>query len=411
MANACLQLVAIGLIGTIILTGMLPPIRSGLRVMLLLLAAFAAVMLLQLVPLPYPVWSALPGRAPIVDAFALAGAGMPWLPVSLTPDATIATMLSLLPATAIVLATTIAPPAGRRDTIVVLVGFALVSVLLGCLQRAGGIASPLYAYANTNRGSAVGLFANRNHLGTLTLCTLPFVAALARHYSSTAHRLVASVVGLVIAGGPLLTGSRAAIGLLVPTLVGCAALLLHGTRISVATRWLSLGVAASLVAAVALASMSHDRGEDPARSQHRGAILSLTLLAVRDHLPLGSGGGSFTTVYPRYEYPAAVTPEYTNHAHDDYAETLLEFGIPGALVIIAVVAAWLRRTWAVWAIPGKNNDHARAGAVAIGAILAHSLVDYPLRTAAIGAVAGLAAALLATPGAGTSDLDRYGAPA
>lgn len=421
VANAVLQLVAIALIGAIVALGTLPPIAASLRTLLLLVVAFAVMLLLQLIPLPYPIWSALPGRRPIVEAFALAAAGTPWLPISLTPDTTIAALLSLLPATAMILAVANATHIGRRNAIACLLGVAILSVLLGCLQRAGGVESPLYAYAFTNRGSAVGLFANRNHLGTLMLCALPFVAALARHNPRIMPRVMAGIGGLVIASGAILTGSRASVGLLLPVLPGCAAIVLHGRRVAsanggAASGWpangrLGLAVGFGLLAAAAFVLLAH-RGtsEDPARSQHRGAITATTLRAATDVLPFGSGGGSFTMVYPAYEAPAAVTPEYTNHAHDDYAEMLLEFGIPGALLISTVVTAWLTRAWAVWKIPGADGDRARAGAVAIGVILLHSLVDYPLRTAAIAAVAGLAAALLATPTAPPVDVRNTASP-
>ncbi len=416
VANAVLQLTAIGLIGAIIVPGTLP-VASSLRTLLLLVAAFAGILMLQLVPLPYPIWSILPGRAAVTDAFVLAGAGTPWLPISLTPDATIAALLSLLPALAMILAVMNASPAGQRDALVALLGFALLSVLLGGLQRAGGDESLLYAYAFTNRGSAVGLFANRNHLGTLMLCTLPFVAALANERPRMAARMAAGAVALVIAAGAILTGSRAAIGLLAPVLAGSAAMMLHGNRVVRANIWPGLVAGVGILTAAAIVLLAHGGGggEDPARSQHRAVIGETTLRAAVDSLPIGSGGGSFAAVYPAYEDTAAVTPEYTNHAHDDYAEMLLELGIPGAVLVMAAWIAWCMRVVAIWGVAGADADRARAGAVALAAILAHSLVDYPLRTAAIAAVAGLAAALLASPiAAGTAASPiriRRGAPA
>lgn len=409
VANGLVQLVAISSIGALIFSGSLSPVTPSLRTLLLLLAAFAAVMLVQLIPLPYPIWSALPGRAPIVEAFALAAAGTPRLPISLTPDATIAALLSLLAPIAMILVVASASPAGRREAVAIMLGVAILSVLLGSLQRAGGMESPLYPYAFTNRGSAVGLFANRNHLGTLLLCALPFLAATVRRYPRTMPRLVAGIGASVIAAGALLTGSRAAIGLLVPVLAGCTAILLHGIRVLPRRRGLGVVASLGIIAAIAMAFTAPDPRQDPARSQHRKAITAITLRAAIDHLPFGSGGGSFTAVYPAYEDPNAVTPEYTNHAHDDYGEMLLEFGIPGGLLVAATVAAWLWRSWIVWQIPDADADDARAGSVAIGAILLHSAVDYPLRTAAIAAVAGLAAALLVVPQPASAD--RHGAPA
>jgi hypothetical protein len=61
---------------------------------------------------------------------------------------------------------------------------------------------------------------------------------------------------------------------------------------------------------------------------------------------------------------------------------------------------WGRRAVAVWG--SSNVDHyARAATIASAAILAHSVVDYPLRTAAISAVFAMCLALMAQPRRGT----------
>ncbi len=368
---------------------------------------------LQLVQLPPTLWTGLPGRAPILQGLALATVETHWLPVSLTPEATIAALLSLLPPLAMIVAIAGGPAGSRRDAVLILVGFAILSVGLGILQRVGGEDSALYAYAITNRGSATGLFANRNHLGSLMLCALPFVAAVARggtaaipHPPYLPRWMLAATGAAIIAAGAVLTGSRAAIGLLVPTAAGCAAILFHGRRVdfrlhvfgrrSAVLVVIMVGVLIGGVLAVVGLGSDFER-ESPAQTQHRSAIAATTMRAAIDHLPFGSGGGSFRTIYAGYEDPSAVTPEYVNHAHDDYLETVLEYGIPGGVAIVVVVIAWLLRTRAIWRVRGVEGDRARAGAVALGVLLLHSAVDYPLRTAAMAAVAGLAAALLAIP--------------
>jgi O-antigen ligase len=134
--------------------------------------------------------------------------------------------------------------------------------------------------------------------------------------------------------------------------------------------------------------------------QHRPFLVAKTLRAARDNLPFGAGGGSFPSVYPAYEQPSGVSPEYANHAHCDYAEVLLDYGLPGALIVIAVLGWWLARVRALWCVAGPcdaADPLARAGMVIVGLALAHSVVDYPLRTAAIAVVTAFAAALAARP--------------
>src|SRR5215213_4648986 len=52
---------------------------------LVMLTGFAAVILLQLVPIPPDIWLALPGRSRYAEAAAAGGFAQPWRPLSLTP--------------------------------------------------------------------------------------------------------------------------------------------------------------------------------------------------------------------------------------------------------------------------------------------------------------------------------------
>jgi hypothetical protein len=82
------------------------------------------------------------------------------------------------------------------------------------------------------------------------------------------------------------------------------------------------------------------------------------------------------------------------HAHNDYAELALETGVPGILLIIAFLAWWARAAWHAWRYSDRG-PYARAASIASAAILVHSIVDFPLRTAAIAAVFAMCLALLA----------------
>src|SRR5690606_26680165 len=55
-------------------------------------------------------------------------------------------------------------------------------------------------------------------------------------------------------------------------------------------------------------------------SESRAKAFGITLAAAMDHLPFGSGLGTFQSVYPMYEVPVEVTRTYMNHAHSDYIE-------------------------------------------------------------------------------------------
>jgi O-antigen ligase len=136
-------------------------------------------------------------------------------------------------------------------------------------------------------------------------------------------------------------------------------------------------------------------GEDASTSfQSRQQILETTGRASADFMPWGSGLGSFLKVYRLYENPETVTSEYVVHAHNDYAELSLELGVAGIALILLFLAWWARAVWKVWR-NGEGGPFAAAASIGSAAILVHSLVDFPLRTAAVSVCFAMFVALLA----------------
>jgi O-antigen ligase len=122
-------------------------------------------------------------------------------------------------------------------------------------------------------------------------------------------------------------------------------------------------------------------------------------------MPFGSGLGSFRDVYPLYERAAQVTTTYAVHAHNEYIELVLELGLPGVLLILLFVGWWAYRVWRVWR-SAEAGPFARAAAIASAAVLIHSFVDFPLRTAAIAGCFGMCMALLADSGGARRNEDK-----
>ena len=379
------------------------------RNLAILCLAMLALVLLQLIPLPPSVWSKLPGRDMVVQGYALLGQPLPWLPLSLTPYDTMASALWLLPPLAI-LAAMLRLAAYRELWLAIALGVAAFGgVLLGVLQASSGniLASPYYLYAITNNGMATGFFANSNHMATLLIATIPFMVALfgvkrsgKRYLQRDAGRF--AILGgaiLVLLFGLALNPSTAGIGLGVA--VVAASLLINASLGMHWARWGIAGVALLGLAAVIaifttpLESSLAAAGSDQSYST-RSTSFANSLRAVGDTFPVGSGIGSFATVYPAYEDPDVVDRWYVNHVHNDYIELVLETGLAGLLLILIFLLWWAGRAIAIWRSP--TIDHfARAASVASGAILAHSLVDFPLRTSAIAAVFAVCVALMAGP--------------
>lgn len=361
------------------------------RALALLAVGAAGLVALQLVPLPPAIWTMFPQRAAVADGFGLAGFALPWLPLTLDPDASLAVLASLLVPCAGLAVFAASSPRGLRWALATLVACAAASMLLGIAQQIAGEGTVLQPYAITNPGKATGLFANRNHLATLLVMAIP-CAVLLLSGPSRRPQLVALVALLL--SGVAVAGSKAGLGLALVAAVMSIAWIHAPARSGRAVAAL-LGALAVLGAAggawLAL------RGEGPlpgGPDQHRPAMIATTLAAARDYFPAGSGAGTFLRVYQHYEDPAAVSPEYRNHAHSDYAEVLLEYGAPGALLVLAVIGWWAAQAHAAWR-SGPVAAQARCAVIMLGTVLAHSLVDYPLRTGALALLAAGAAIIAA----------------
>lgn len=404
VANLLLQLAALPLIGWSLWHAWQPgaPLSRSVRALLALLAALVLVMLVQLIPLPPAVWTWLPGRAPVADGYRLLGVPLPWLSLTLAPAGAFASLLWLLPAIAALLATVIPGAFRGRGIGAVIVAVTLLSVAIGGLQVIGGDSA--YFYKITNYGVAVGFFANANHNATLLLVCIPFLAALGTTVlrrrssprSASAIRLLLGAGYAVIAVGLLINGSLAGVGLGVPTAM--ATWLAYGRLRPATRRWVV--VAAGALSLGAIGFIAAGPGNNLFGVQHANVELSrqtsfaLTLRAAGRYLPFGSGVGSFQGVYHAEEPLASVGTTYMNHAHSDWLELLLETGVIGMVLAAAFLGWWGLRVRAIWGVD-EHDPFAQAAVIATAAIMVHSIVDYPLRTAALSAVFAVALGLMA----------------
>lgn len=408
-ANMVLQLLALPIILWAMMVERDTPMSGPARHLIALMIGVVAVILLQLIPLPPAVWSSLPGRAPIADGFSLLGVDLPWLPLSLAPRQTVASALWLLPAVATLLAILRLGFFKPHWIAWVIVATTMAGVLVGALQVASGdpYSSPWYFYEITNYGFATGFFSNANHMATLLLTTLPFLTALylkARGRAASARQISGQFVILVgaltiVCVGIVINSSLAGIGLAVPVLA--ASLLMIRSSRRPLPKW-AIGVVAMLAAASIYLVFSAPFGnnlfgtEAKTSEFSRHTSFSISLDAAADYFPIGSGLGTFVEIYPSYEDPAAVGRTFMNHVHSDFIELLLETGLVGVVLVGVFLLWWLRRAVRIWSA-GEADHFARAATVASAAILAHSIVDYPLRTAAISVIFAICLALMAEP--------------
>ena len=378
------------------------PLPKAARPLILIVIAGLVIVVLQLVPLPSALW-AHGMRARIAHDYALLGQPVPPLPISLTPYDSLNSLLGMIPPVALFCAILRLGAFRASWLAAALLAGTVAGITLGALQVISpGLTSPWYLYRETNRGLAVGFFANANHMADLLVITLPFLAALAaagrsrniHRYSALLTILAGAAVLLLV--GIALNGSLAGYVLAVPAIAASVLIIAPPSRnLRAAVAIITALALVAGVGAMASTSIGSTRiGQDARGSvQSREDILKTTGQAIADTMPFGSGLGSFVKVYPLHESVDRVTSEYVIHAHNDYAELTLELGLAGALLLLAFLAWWTNTVSAAWRT-GGGGPYARAAAIASAAILVHSLVDFPLRTAAISASFAMCLALL-----------------
>lgn len=384
------------------------------RGLIALAVVFVGYGLIQLIPLPAPIWSALSGRGEIAAGFDLAGFARPALPLSLAPESTRMALANMMaPLAALILALTLPWRAMTAYLRWAILFVAAAAALFGVIQAFSGPESGLYPYLQTNRGLPVGFFANVNHQGALMLIATPFAAALAaRARLSWAVGDPNSALAMIVIGCLLLialtlfgTGSMACYMMFGPV-AAASILIFRGDKLNRATLAIAVlgglaiaGIGFALAATNALSLIGVKELHPSLVPLSRGAMAENTLAAAATYWPFGSGLGSFVTTYPRFEDAGAVTPDtFVNQAHNDYLEVAMEMGLVGVALILAGLAWYGLVTYDLWT--RRNEDDLRlrkAASVALGVVLVHSFVDYPLRTEAIACIAAVCAVVMVAP--------------
>jgi O-antigen ligase len=378
-------------------------------------AAILALVAVHLVPLPPAIWGALPGRALLTEIDQAAGIGAVWRPLSMVPSTTWNAFYSLfIPLAVLILGIQL----DREDRFRLLpwvLGLGLFSGFWGILQVVGDAQGPFYTYNVTNNGTAVGLFANRNHQAVMLATLFPMLAV----YASTSVRSeeqmglrnwLALGAGLVLVPLLLVTGSRAG---LILGVVGLASITLVYKRpenltpkkrkggkfdpryMLAAFGALSLGALTIIMSrAEAFQRLfAPGQGED-ARFQVLEPVAAMTW----KYFPFGSGVGSFVEVFQIDEPYGLLGTEYYNHAHNDWLELVMTGGLPALILLALAIYAWSKIGLQSLREPlGKSRStaFARTGALTILILALGSIGDYPLRTPSLSCIFVIAALWLA----------------
>ena len=210
-----------------------------------------------------------------------------------------------------------------------------------------------------------------------------------------------AIVFLLLLGGLVLTGSRAAL------LSALAAMAVQGAVIGSrrGRKWLLAGgLAVGLAGVVAIAALGAEgtfsRLAASSVDELSGGYRIEAALATFDLFRLfpltGSGLGTFQAAFPLVQPP--TIPGFWRHAHADWVEFLATTGLVGAALLGIGLFFYGKRLRQV-VLHGERSEGRAAGLAALGALVAvgiHSCADFgltmPANALALAVVAGAAGA-------------------
>lgn len=349
----------------------------------LVLLALAA---LQLVPLPPSLWTALPGRDLAAQALVASGQEPGWRPLALDPAAAAVSLLAVVPALTMHAAVLRLEPRKVKRLLALVALFAIASAIVGIAQRLIGGGA---LYATEHAGTALGLFANRNHHADLLVAGILLTVTIPLGRTGKSARAIATAAVVLLAFAVVATTSRAGIALAIPAIIAAlVAIWRPGRR---AAPLLGAGLVAGGIAMLLVPAFSDIFARfGLAADDQRLTMATDTLAATRAMWPWGSGYGSFVPVYMAHENLDMIDARFVVAAHNDYLQLALEGGLPG---VLTALAGPLALALLAWQMLSRRAPMAAWAAWGVGAVLlAHSALDFPLRTPALAMLFGLCTA-------------------
>gem|GEM_PF-728242 len=402
LTRTCAELIGLGLLAGPMVRAQWGAVIRADRLLVCLLAALFVLLIVQLVPLSPHMWTGVRARAPFLAGDVLMFGHPVLRPLSLDPDETVASALFMVPGLALWLRLRADADFAERAIVAFLV-FLGLSLTLAAVQAASG-PGEYHLYLNTHSALPTGFFANRNHQAIAMDCGIVLAAMLERRWKQTnrfefAAGWLFACATLLFTMGALLTGSRAGVALLVPSLIA-GILLARGTgrrgRIELAVCLVLMGLGAIVLVVHPGGQLGAIANRSYAIEDNRYLYWPVAIQMMKQYAPWGVGFGVFPHAYEVTEPRALLAPLWLNHAHNDWLEYLVEAGLPGGVLALAFLG-WLMTRLIGTRRAGSAAPLVTGAGVVILLLLAHSAYDYPLRTIALSSLFALMLGLMVRP--------------
>jgi hypothetical protein len=224
---------------------------------------------------------------------------------------------------------------------------------------------------------SVGVFANENHFSALIYCGIIFSGFQFIFLNRNRFLYLISILIFVF----ILFAYNSRAGMIIALLTAVPVYLVFVTHQS--ARW-RIVVAEAVFVAIPFILLFYRIGD--VEDGTRAGLNAVTFSALLHYVPFGSGLGSFVSIFPMFDSSSSVGAAFVNHAHNDWLELTLELGILFPVIAVLFLIVILKSQW--------RNGLSSLAILIVIALLLHSLVDYPLRTIAIGIVFAFASGIL-----------------
>jgi O-antigen ligase len=345
------------------------------------------VALIQLIPLP-------PKTIGGIEAFKYYTNGIGlvdpvnlkiWRPLSLDPRLSLSSLLNLIAPISLFLFIS----QQERDK---LINISICMIAVATLEA-------VYSLTQIASGtlSATGTFNYRNAFAAYLVMSLSLGVGLAAGllgrakgnlsnllYVGVSFRFVIILICLLVLPLAIIfTQSR--MGMITAGCLIVSSLLIFGWKADAKKIWVTFVAAASSISILAISigvvpSLNRFVEQDAAQDL-RWPIFKATITGIEALLPFGSGFGTFSEVFLRFQTDPVLAGVFINHAHNEYLEWIFEGGILSILVITLFFLLYLNGWLRLLKYPGTSRSlkYLKVGAgLGILMLMTHCLVDYNL---------------------------------
>lgn len=276
----------------------------------------------------------------------------------------------------------------ERWLVYVIIGTAFLVAIVGILKRVE--LNPFVWWDYTEMGDyksgyVTGVYVNQNHLAGFLEMVIPLsLVMLIIKHRPLDQKFVFTCISLVLILTQAFTLSK---GGWVSTLGALAFLfvvLVAGRQFVEKRQVIILALCAVCAGAAVLAvtpvvrtvsSVTGEYPEDTLASRVR--TWEGTLEMIRANPVTGTGPGTFSIVYPRYQVPGL--PVLSRKAHIDYLQFVSEIGVACIPMILMVVFLFFRNGFRILKVPSRQKSGFCLGAMAgVFALMIHGFYDFNL---------------------------------